>query len=294
MKVNRWWSSVCAGLVVASAMGFSAGCGGPTELERQVEARRLTADLHVQFTKAADASSRAVMAETDEMSAASAREAGQARQAVQRDVDALRLLFAPSGYASEAGILQEFRDRFVEYGELDDEILQLAVENTNLKAQRLSFGSAQQEADALREAVDAVVRGAGPDDWRVRAFANAALADVREVQALQAPHIAESDEATMARLEARMTASLARARRDLEALAPLTDAASRARVADAAAALGRFAAINDEIVALSRRNTNVRSLAASLGRKRTLTVICDERLQALQQALAARGRPGAR
>ena len=43
---------------------------------------------------------------------------------------------------------------------------------------------------------------------------------------------------------------------------------------------------NAEIVALSRRNSNVRSLALSLGKKRTVTAECDESLQALEDALA--------
>jgi hypothetical protein len=46
---------------------------------------------------------------------------------------------------------------------------------------------------------------------------------------------------------------------------------------EAAAALDRFTAINTEIVTLSRRNSNVRSLALSLGRKRTVTALCDVR-----------------
>src|SRR6185503_14559971 len=43
---------------------------------------------------------------------------------------------------------------------------------------------------------------------------------------------------------------------------------------------------NAETVALSRRNTNVRSLALSLGRKRMVTAECDDQLGVLEQALA--------
>ena len=39
------------------------------------------------------------------------------------------------------------------------------------------------------------------------------------------------------------------------------------------------------IVKLSRRNTNVRSLALSLGRKRTVSATCETRLQAFETAL---------
>ena len=42
---------------------------------------------------------------------------------------------------------------------------------------------------------------------------------------------------------------------------------------------------NSAIVALSRRNSNVRALALSLGRKRTVAAECDVRLRALEEAL---------
>jgi hypothetical protein len=40
---------------------------------------------------------------------------------------------------------------------------------------------------------------------------------------------------------------------------------------------------------LSRRNSNVRSLAMSLGEKRMLTAACEDSLRALRDALAKRG-----
>ena len=55
-----------------------------TVLERRFEARQLTADLLVQFTRGADAANRAVMADTDEKSAAFAREAEQATGPTRR------------------------------------------------------------------------------------------------------------------------------------------------------------------------------------------------------------------
>jgi hypothetical protein len=50
--------------------------------------------------------------------------------------------------------------------------------------------------------------------------------------------------------------------------------------------------VNAEIVRLSRRNSNVRSLALTLGQKRTLTARCEEPLHSLQDALAARSLSG--
>ena len=61
-----------------------------------------------------------------------------------------------------------------------------------------------------------------------------------------------------------------------------------ARFSAANAALDRFTGLNAEIIALSHRNTNVRSLALSLGKKRTLTSACEDSLRALQDALTKR------
>ena len=158
---------------------------------------------------------------------------------------------------------------------MDDEILPLAVENTNLKAQRLSFGPAQEAADAFRAAVEAAARSA-KGSCCGEAIANRARAALLEIQVLQAPHIAESDDAAMTRMEDRMKELARTARAAVDEL----------KAAEAGAALDRFMGINDEIVTLSRRNSNVRSLALSLGRKRKVTAECEDDLRALEQALA--------
>ncbi len=187
-------------------------------------------------------------------------------------------------------MLDEFGSRFAEYRALDRSILELAVENTNLKAQRLSFGPAQEAADAFRDSLEAVAPLApAKDTWRAKALVATAVASVREIQVLQAPHIAESDDAAMTRMEKRMATSEAAARGALEMLASLVPPASRPQLAAATAALDRFAGLNTQIIALSRRNTNVRSLALSLGKKRMLTAACEDSLRALQDALAKRG-----
>jgi hypothetical protein len=272
-----------------------AGCDVNTALEQLSEARRLSADLLVQFTKAADKANRAVMADTDEASVALAREAEQAKQAVQTSIDALGPILQGLNYADETRLLQEFVGRFAEYRELDRRILDLAVENTNLKAQRLSFGPAREAADSFRESLESVApANAARDAWRVKALVATAVLTVREIQVLQAPHIADADDAVMMEMEKHMTTSEGAARSALEALTPLTEPASRPTLAKATAALDQFMALNAEIIALSRRNTNVRSLALSLNQKTKVTSACEDSLHALRDSLAKRGFTGIR
>ena len=98
----------------------------------------------------------------------------------------------------------------------------------------------------------------------------------------------------MTGMEKRMATAEAAARRGLETLVSVVPPETRTRLTTATAALDRFMSVNAEIIVLSRRNSNVRSLALSLGQKRTLTAKCEETLHALQDALGKRGFGGTR
>jgi hypothetical protein len=283
---NRATAGLC---FVALSVVTTAGCGsGPRlVLTEQVEARRLGSSLRVQLTRAADASNRAVMAVTDEASSAAAREAEQATQAVERDVEALARILQALAYRDDIRQLEAFKTCFVGYRALDANILPLAVENTNIKAQRLSFGPARDAANAFRQSLEAARRPiAAKDRCCVDGLVAKAAAAVLDVQVIQARHIAESDDAVMSQMEAEMSAFEAAARNAVDTLKGLLPPAAAPQLAAAAAALERFKSINAELVKLSRRNSNVRSLALSLGRKRTVTAECDDILKGLEETLA--------
>jgi hypothetical protein len=282
----RLTSRFCA---VALAVATTAACGNGSKLvlTQQLEARRLASDVRVQLSKAADASNRAVMAVTDEASSAAAREAEQAMQAVDRDVQTLQPILQALAYRDEIRHLDAFKTCFAGYRALDADILPLAVENTNIKAQRLSFGAARDAGNSFRQSLEAAGRSiTTKNNCCVEALISKATAAILEVQVIQARHIAESDDAAMSQMEKEMAASQAAARTSFDALKGLLPPTAGPQLAAAADALDQFKAINAEIVSLSRRNSNVRSLALSMGRKRTVTAECDEILQALENALA--------
>jgi len=275
-------------VVVAAATTFS--CAGSTPslvLTDQVEARRLGADIRVQFTMAADAANRAVMADTDEASKAAAEDALKARQQVERDANGLEPILKKLGYTSDLRNLDEFKKQFDEYKKLDDETLDLAVENTNLKAQRLSFTTGQAAVDAFRTALDSLPAVARPNDrTRVEALCARAAAAALSIQVVQARHIAESDDQAMTKMEEQMARADAAARKELVELRPLIPQAGSSALTDATAALDQLKMVNAEIVRLSRRNTNVRSLALALGQKHSIRAKCEAALQALSDSLA--------
>lgn len=280
---------MCAAALAAAMAGAAlTACTQPrTLLTQQVEAHRLASDLHVQYARAAEASNRAVMSETDEGSAAAVAEARRHRQAVEADVEALRGILQSLDYQEELRNLGAFNTCFEQYRRLDDEILPLSVENTNVKAQQLSFGPSREAAGAFRSALDKAVATAGNDGHcRSAALASRAMNALLRIEVLQAPHIAAADLTAMTRMEEEMNALEADARTALRELRPTLPAPATPRLEEAAAALDRFHQINAELIALSRRNTNVRSLALSLGEKRVVTARCEDQLRAIEELLA--------
>lgn len=271
--------------IAAFALSMSvAACGGKMILSEQAEARRLGASLHVNFVKANEAANRAVMSTADDASAAAARDATTATESAQRDLERLEPLVQSLGYKDEIAILEQFKTRFAEFRQLDADVLPLAVENTNLKAHQLATGEAQTAADAMAAALDRVAATGG----KAGEIENARLAarnGLLEIQVVQGRHIAEADDAAMTRMEGQMNGAEQRARTALEHLSAL--APKSPDVAAARAAFDRFLELHQEIVRLSRLNTNVRSLAVTLGRKRVVAAECESQLRALDDALTA-------
>ncbi|HVZ75314.1 MAG TPA: hypothetical protein VHJ20_23210 [Polyangia bacterium] len=281
-------SPVRVGLV---GLVFLAACRNLPDpaLTQLVEARKLAADLHVQFVKAADASDRAVLADTDEASVAFAHEADAAAQSVQSDLAELGTRLQGLHYDDETKLLDELGKRFADYRKVDRDILSLAVANTNLKAQRLAFGPIRDAADQLKATLGLAVGVAAAKD---RARAEAAVAEaviaVREIEVLQAPHIAEADATAMGHLEEEMSKREQAARTALETLRPLLPRA-KDQLAAATVSLDQFRKLSADLVSLSRQNTNVRSLALSLRPKPALTAACDSTIASLEEALGKHG-----
>jgi hypothetical protein len=280
--------------LLAAGLAVAVGCHGvdapDTVLAQLMRARTLAAELRTLVHEGAEAEKRSVMADTDEASVEFAREAENTNREIVAKLDEIKTLLDRLSYGQERSLIGEFERSFTESEALDREILALAVENTNLKAQRLSFGPVRDTADETRRRLDEVVSAVpaqGQD--RARLVAMRALVSLRDLQLLEAPHIAEPDDAAMTRLERSMSEHEAEIRGALRELDEIGGASARAAVAAAGEAFERFLGVHSQVIELSRRNTNVRSLALSLGRKRTLTAACDEALAAVQTALAERG-----
>jgi hypothetical protein len=294
--VSRHVTHTAVRLGLAIVTTLSIGCSGEQAvLTQQFEADHLGGQLHVEFARGNEATNRAVLADTDEASSAAAQEAKAAMTAAADSFARLAPLLSSLGYASEKQMATDFGTRFAELQTLDAEILPLAVENTNLKAQRLSFGAAQDAVDAATTALRSAY--GPPESGESDVLVERVIGALREIQVLEARHLAESDEATMTKLEGQMHEEEGVALRGLTRLRQTSGAAhapagradkSAAPLEQAEQAVERLLGVNQQIVDLSRRNTNVRSLALTLGRRRVVAAECEDLLRALQTALSKR------
>jgi hypothetical protein len=253
--------------------------------ERSVQKLRLLQTMSHDLLASAEAEKSAVMAETDDASQAFAAQSMQA----SHNVEKARRAFAPllGGNRQEARLFQEFSSCWERLQEIDREVLSLAVQNTNLKALRLSFVPA---ADAIRRMEHACnhlmeVAAASPDAVHITRLAAHAAMGALNLYTLQAPHIAESTATRMDEMEAVMQRYAAQVTEALQRLHALVDEPGKPFLAAAHASYQEFQQIHAEIVDLSRQNSNVRSAALSLGQKRKTTAQCQDVLAALQETV---------
>lgn len=230
----------------------------------------LVADMRADLYAAAESEKSAVLAETDQ---ASRDFAAAAVAAVGRVTAGLAVFKELGGDPAEMALVRDFADTFAEYRKVDEQVLTLAVQNTNLKALALSFGPAEAALADLERTLAPL-----PDDAR----AQRALANAWRIQSLHAPHIMEKTEKRMDALERDMAGASKAARLALEALPPGPERTA------ALAAFARHRKITAEVVRLSRQNTNVRSLTLSLERKTKVLAACGETLRALEEFLRER------
>jgi hypothetical protein len=243
--------------------------------------------MQLALASASEAEKSAVLAIADQDSQRFADQARAATAEVERERQELGKLLAAGGTQRERDLLAQFSEAFGGLQRVDDEVLRLAVKNTNLKAYGLAFGPAADVLAELDAALSRVVakHAGSPDARRVMLLAFEARIGVLRIQALLAPHIAEESDARMDQLEARMVEEEKQVRRDLDGLAALPRLEKDADLAAAASRFVRYHEIEARILALSRENTNVRSLALSLNQKRKAMVLCLDALNALKEAI---------
>ena len=238
--------------------------------------------LRINFLKSIEAEKLAVMAETDEASLAFADESKRAAEAVEADLNELTRLIGMHPAADESKLLQEFEAAWEQVRKIDRVILDLAVQNTNLKAFRLSFGKGREAVERFEDALNALTQDV-TDARLIHAASNALSAELK-ILTLHAPHIVSPDDEEMNRIEQVIHTKKEIVQRSLTILAGMASADKHTYVYEAEAADREFTAVTGTVIKWSRQNTNVNSLNISLDRKKKATALCEAALNQLHAA----------
>ena len=252
--------------------------------------------MRLALATASEAEKSAVMAITDEESRSFADQARAASKAVVELRDELKEHLTALRLQDELVLMDRFSESFGPLQVVDDELLDLAVRNSNLKAYRLAFGPAAEAISEMDSVLSRIIQEAAASDapsaGQVMLHASSAQSASLRIQALLPPHIGEEAEARMDEIEASMAKEDGRVREHLEALAALLQPGRSRDAETVASSYARFTEARKEILKLSRENTNVRSLTISLDRKRKLMMQCQDALSALEQAVREEPVPG--
>jgi chemoreceptor-like protein with four helix bundle sensory module len=247
----------------------------------------LVGRMQLGLASASEAEKSAVLAITDQESQAFADQARANTADVERERGELVELLNKGGTQVEKDLLAEFSQRFTEFQRIDNDLLSLAVANTNLKAYGLTFGPAAGALSEMNAALSRLVTANADarDAKKVMSLALGAEIGALRIQTMLPPHIAEASDPRMDELEALMTKEDEQVRSDLEGLRAFSKLNGDADLAVAASRYAQFREIKSQILALSRENTNVRSLSISLNQKRQVMLVCHDVLSSLQEAI---------
>jgi len=231
----------------------------------------------------------AVMAITDHESQLFADQARAASAAVDEQRRELEALLGQTENKIERELMSQFAQAFAECQRIDGELLTLAAQNTNLKAYGLTFGPAADAVEEMDEALSRLIAeyaaSNSPEAKRVILLASGAQSGALRIQSFLPPHISERSDEKMDQLESLMAEEDDKVRATLTGLRALLGPGRNAALKTADSSYARFSEIQNEILHLSRQNTNVRSLVISLNEKRTAVSMCDDALNALEKAI---------
>lgn len=292
-KIGAWvpWI-ISAALLGALALVLVRSRGTDTTVFGNLDKQRETvAGMRTSLLESINAEKSALIAEGESESRAFADQARASSQAFSRGRGELEKLVDGGSVPHEKELLGELDSFWREFQEIQNDILNLDIEGTNLKALDLSaikgLAAVKRFEAVMTDLAKAKV--ATGDCGQVSRLTSDALVALMKIEYLHSPHIHAVTDAEMGQIEKTMREQDAIVQNALASLGEVVGAAGRGKVDEATQVYVEFAAVTDEVIKLSRANTNVRSLALSMGRERVVAAKCNEILASLQEALKAKG-----
>jgi hypothetical protein len=249
----------------------------------------LLSTMRIHLLEAIEAEKNAVLAITDEASEAFATQARQAADGVENSRKEIESIIHQEKLPRETEMINEFNSCWSQYRKLDETILDLAIQNTNLKAQKISATQCAQEMEHFEESLNRIINRNRNESQCNKAvmLSYEALTASLKVFALHKPHIEEANDHEMDKIEQSIKSYDESARKALGSLRSIANLSDNEDLKNAETAYERFLNLTGEVLKLSRMNTNIKSADLSLGKIRLISSQCQEILATLQETVQA-------
>ncbi|EFL53065.1 hypothetical protein DesfrDRAFT_0113 [Solidesulfovibrio fructosivorans JJ]] len=265
--------AACLALVAAllAALVLS-GCSGNNLHDRlrilQEKRQRIEA-VRTDLLLAVNAEKSALLSPTQADAKADLATARQGMENLGKEMETLAGLIDKDGNAKEKAAFAAIDADFAEMARIDETLGGLIGRNTNLRAAMLSRTEAALAVSRLQHALTPVIDAPFcPASREALRIVTAALS----ILSLHAQHIDEATAAGMDALEAAMNRQDAKARAGFDHLAGLLPPDTQQEILpQSKAAYGDFWRATQEVIRLSRLNTNIQAQSLTVGRKRLLT-----------------------
>ncbi len=285
---------ICVGFLLFTVLSIYYHYQPPARLadtyKNIIEKREVLSQMRANLLKTVEMEQSAVMAQTDEESRIFADQSRAASEAVEQGLKRLNALIGAAPLQDEQKLAAEFNNDWTELRKLNQDILTLAVQNTNLKAASLSREKGGEAMRRFERALEDAMRpyAGAPNEGRIARLAFRAMTSALKIYNLHGVHIAEASDEKMDQIEKQMKAEENGVSKSLDELAGIAGEKSRPALSRAKAAFAEFMDVTAQVIQLSRQNTNVKSLELSLGRKRKVAAQCDAILVTLQEVVHSR------
>lgn len=247
----------------------------------------LLATMQIHLLEAIENEKNAVLAITDQESenfAARARLASESMESSRKEIEAVINL---EKRPQEAEMMNEFNACWTKFRTLDETILHLATQNTNLKAQKLSATQCAFEMGNFEQSLNRLIHQQTIKKQcnQTTTLSYVALTAGLKTFVLHKPHIEEAEDEKMDKIELSIKSYDETARQALASLHQIADLKNNDDLKNAEAAYNRFMNLTTEVLRLSRLNTNIKSAELSLGKKSLISSQCKTILSNLQETV---------
>jgi hypothetical protein len=248
---------------------------------------QILSQMKANLLKSVEAEKHAVLSDSDEDSEAFAAQSRKATAEVEQHRRQLGELLGSSKDDNEQRLSQDFDRCWTEFQKIQPVVLELAVQNTNLKAARLSQTKADAAVQRFGQDLSALLEGGSSPGHCEQMVAPVfrALRGCLRIHYLHMPHINAAADKEMDQIEVDMKRYNEEVSRSLATLSDLADDKGQTLLADAGKAYSDFIEVTQEVLRLSRENTNIKSMELTLGKGRVITAECEGILTELQESV---------